>query len=447
MPAPTGHPAWGHPQPQAPAPPVSALSPAPGYPAAPPPSSPVYPVQSGGYAARPVQDQAVRGPRPLWVTVAVAAVTALVVAAGAFFALDRLTDDSSSSPTNAPRPASVATIGQNTAAGVPVDGSSVTQPDWERVAATVTNSVVAIEVSDGAGSGVIFTKDGDILTNNHVVQGAQDGTVSVTLSDGRVYQATIVGTDSTTDLAVVRLVNPPDDLSPAAFGDSSAVTVGQQVMVVGNPLGLQNTVTTGIVSAVNRPAVTMALSSNEDDVITNAIQVDAAVNPGNSGGPLFDGEGKVIGIASSIATLSSSNQQQSGSIGLGFAIPSNLAQNIASQLINNPDHTAQHAYLGVRLNDATVEADGVTRSGAKAVMVEAGTPAAAAGLQNGDVIVAFNSSPVQSSSSLTAFVRSYSSGDTVTLTIVRDGKALEVDVTLTSREQTQTTAPDPNATP
>lgn len=382
-------------------------------------------------------------------TVAVAAVTALLAAAGTFFALDWLTDDSATSK-NA-RPASVATIGQSTAAGVPVEGSSVAQPDWERVAATVTNSVVAIEVStsdgDGAGSGVIFSPDGDILTNNHVVAGARDDTVTVTLSDGRVYAAAIVGTDPTTDLAVVRITDPPGDLSPAALGDSSTVTVGQPVMVVGNPLRLQNTVTTGIVSAINRPAVTQMTQGSNDDVITNSIQVDAAVNPGNSGGPLFDGQGKVIGIASSIACVPSQcGSGQAGSIGLGFAIPVNLAKNIASQLVNSPDHTAQHAYLGVRLNNGTAEADGVTRSGAKVARVEAGTPAAEAGLRDGDVIVAFNSAPVQGAESLTAFVRSYTSGDTVTLTVVRDGKALEIDVTLTAREG-PTVAPSPNPTP
>jgi putative serine protease PepD len=380
------------------------------------------------------------------VTVAVAAVTALLVSAGTFFGLDWLTDDSAASSNV--RPASVATIGQNVAKDVPVEGSSVSAPDWERVAAVVTNSVVAIEVTtsqgDGAGSGVIFSDGGDILTNNHVVSGAKDDTVTVSLADGRVYTATIVGTDPTTDLAVVRIVDPPDNLSPAALGDSSTVTVGQQVMAVGNPLRLQNTVTTGIVSAINRPATTMGES--DDDVITNAIQVDAAINPGNSGGPLFDGEGKVIGIATSIACVPSQcGSGQTGSIGLGFAIPVNLAKNIASQLVDSPDHTAQHAYLGVRLNDSTVEAEGVTRSGAIVARVEAGTPAAAAGLVEGDVIVAFNDAPVQGASSLTAFVRSYSSGDTVTLMIVRDGQALEIDVTLTAREQTA--EPNPDATP
>jgi len=372
----------------------------------------------------------------LWLTVVAAGATALVVTAATFFGLRALTDGSSSAGSTA-RPGSVATIGQSTAEGVPVEGSSVSQPNWEKVAAVVTPSVVAIEVSTaegaGAGSGVIFSAEGDILTNNHVVDGAQDGKVMVTLSDGRIYEASIVGKDATTDLAVVRIANPPQDLSPAALGDSAAVVVGQPVMVVGNPLRLQNTVTTGIVSAVNRPVTTMGQTREDEDVITNAIQVDAAVNPGNSGGPLFDGEGKVIAIASSIACVPSQcSAGVTGSIGLGFAIPVNLAKNIASQLVNSPDHTAQHARLGVRLNDSAAEADGVFRSGAKVVVVETGTPAAAAGLVEGDVVVAFNNEPVHGAASLTAFVRSYTSGDTVTLTVVRDGKPLEIDVTLTA---------------
>ncbi|MCL2090292.1 MAG: trypsin-like peptidase domain-containing protein [Micrococcales bacterium] len=431
-------PAWGAP------PPGSVLGPTPGYPppgypAAPPPSSSVYPVQSGGYGARPgpVPDPGVRQQRSVWVTVVAAAVTALLVSAGTSLALDRLADDSATSKST-PRPASVATIGQSTVEGVPVEGSSVSQPDWERVAATVTSSVVAIETSDASGSGVLFSPEGDIITNNHVVADAEDGTVRVMLADGRVYSADIVGTDPTTDLAVVRLDSPPDDLSPAALGDSSTVRVGQPVMAVGSPMGLQNTATTGVVSALNRPMGPDGMP----ELVTNTIQVDASVNPGNSGGPLFDGEGKVIGINASIITFVQSGGQ-GGSIGLGFAIPVNLVKNIASQLVNNPDHVARHAYLGVLLNSITTEADGVTRTGAKVVRVETGTPAAEVGLVEGDVIVAFNDEPVQSREALTAFVRSYSAGDEVTLTIVRDGQALTVDVTLTSRPDEEIAQPTP----
>lgn len=438
----------GPPPPGVAAPPVSALSPsAPGYPAAPPPSSPVYPAQSGGHGAPPgpVQTTRVRRQRPLWVTVAVAAATALVISAGTVFGLSRLTDDSS---TNVPRPASVATIGQTSSKNVPVDGSSVSQPDWERVSTAVINSVVAIRAGDAGGSGVIVSAEGDVITNNHVVAEANGDTMQVTLSDGRIYDATLVGADVATDLAVVRITNPPADLSSAVMGDSSSVVVGQQVMAVGNPMGMQSTVTTGVVSAVNRPM-------GEADRVVNTIQVDASVNPGNSGGPLFDGQGKMIGINSSIVTFATSSGQ-GGSIGLAFAIPVNLVQDISSQLINNSDHVARHAYLGVRMNDSVAQVDGANRVGAKVVRVEDGTPAAAAGLKEGDVVVAFNSAPLQDlsasinltvSQSLTAFVRSYRSGDEVTLTVVRDGKALDFDVTLTSRPDEEGTSPSPEATP
>ncbi|MBU4335435.1 MAG: trypsin-like peptidase domain-containing protein, partial [Actinobacteria bacterium] len=254
----------------------------------------------------------------------------------------------------------------------------------------------------------------------------------------------IVGTDATTDLAVVSITDPPSDLQPAALGDSSSVVVGEQVMAVGNPLGLQNTVTTGIVSALDRPVSTATTSDGSAAVVTNAIQVDAAINPGNSGGPLFDGEGKVIGITSSIASLSSTSST-SGSIGLGFAIPVDLVKNIGSQLIASG--TAQHAFLGVRLTDDTATADGVTRRGAKVASVTSGSPADEAGIEAGDVIVAIGDNPTPGSESLTAYVRSMSAGDTVTLTLVRDGKALEVDATLAAKTEDATSNPESTPSP
>ncbi|RMI04772.1 PDZ domain-containing protein [Cellulomonas triticagri] len=331
------------------------------------------------------------------------------------------------------RAADISSIGQSSTDTVPVSGSSAENPDWQKVAAAVQDSVVAIQVTtssgEAQGSGVIVDDEGHIVTNNHVVAGAQDGQVQVTLTDGRIFTADVVGTDPTTDLAVIKLQDAPDDLSPAALGDSSEVTVGDPVMAVGNPLGLANTVTTGIVSALDRPVSTTEDGSNES-VVTNAIQIDAAVNPGNSGGPLFDAQGRVIGITSSIATTSS----ESGSIGLGFAIPVNLADMIASQLI--ADGTAEHAFLGVGLVDGTATADGVTRSGAQVQQVTEGSPAAQAGVQTGDVIVGIDGKAVGGAQQLTGYVRTHASGDETTLTLVRDGKSMEVDVTLAVREET-----------
>ncbi|WP_199732186.1 S1C family serine protease [Cellulomonas triticagri] len=365
----------------------------------------------------------------LWLPVVGVGVGAALLASLGTAALVGAFDQGSSGT----RAADISSIGQSSTDTVPVSGSSAENPDWQKVAAAVQDSVVAIQVTtssgEAQGSGVIVDDEGHIVTNNHVVAGAQDGQVQVTLTDGRIFTADVVGTDPTTDLAVIKLQDAPDDLSPAALGDSSEVTVGDPVMAVGNPLGLANTVTTGIVSALDRPVSTTEDGSNES-VVTNAIQIDAAVNPGNSGGPLFDAQGRVIGITSSIATTSS----ESGSIGLGFAIPVNLADMIASQLI--ADGTAEHAFLGVGLVDGTATADGVTRSGAQVQQVTEGSPAAQAGVQTGDVIVGIDGKAVGGAQQLTGYVRTHASGDETTLTLVRDGKSMEVDVTLAVREET-----------
>jgi putative serine protease PepD len=372
--------------------------------------------------------------RPMWsAIIATAAATALVASVATAGLLGGF-DQNGSTTT----PASVATIGQTSNATVPISGSTSSNPDWQKVAAAVSASVVSIQVTtqSGAaeGSGVILDAAGHVLTNNHVVSGAEANTVQVTLTDGRIYDATIVGTDTTTDLAVIILKSPPNDLKPAALGDSGAVVVGDPVMAVGNPLGLANTVTTGIVSALDRPvSASESGSSRATTVVTNAIQIDAAINPGNSGGPLFDAQGRVIGITSSIATLSSTSSQ-SGSIGLGFAIPINLAKNIGAQLIAKG--TAEHALLGVSLSDGTATADGTTRHGAVIGQVSAGSPAASAGLQVKDVVVAIDNKPVAGAESLTAYVRAMASGDQVTLTVIRGGKALDVKVTLAAATAT-----------
>jgi len=194
---------------------------------------------------------------------------------------------------------------------------------------------------------------------------------------------------------------------------------------VGNPFGLYGSLSNGVVSGLER-----SFRDPETEIVhTGLIQIDAAVNPGNSGGPLFDAQGKVIGINSSIATLSS----ESGSIGLGFAIPVDLVKNIAAQLVD--DGTAEHAFLGVSLSDGTATADGVTRRGAVVESVSDGSPAAAAKLQEKDTIVAIDGKAVGGAESLTAYVRALPSGTKVTLTVVRDGKASDIDVTLAVRKE------------
>jgi len=397
------------------------------------PAQPTQPQHTGEafgpYAAAPAAPQNPRK-RSMWLPVTGAAAAAAILAAGLTAGVTHaLADDDASGGSH---PASLATIGQSSNDTVPVSGSTNDNPDWEAVSKAVAPAVVAIEVTldqGGAqGSGVIIDDQGHIVTNNHVVAGAQ-GDVQVTLTDGRLFKATVVGTDPTTDLAVIKLTDPPENLKAAALGDSTKVVVGQPVMAVGNPLGLANTVTTGIVSAVDRPVSTTG-EDGGDATVTNAIQIDAAVNPGNSGGPLFDAQGRVIGINSSIATLSS----ESGSIGLGFAIPVDLVKNIAGQLVD--DGTAEHAFLGVSLTDGTATADDVTRRGAVVEEITDGSPAAKAGLQAKDVIVAIDGKPVGGAESLTAYVRALASGAQAKLTVVRDGKATDVDVTLAVKKET-----------
>ena len=335
-------------------------------------------------------------------------------------------------------------VGQTSA---PAQANSAgTAVDWEAVSATVSPAVVTINVSgqnsSGIGSGAIVDSSGNVVTNYHVISSVVDGSgrIQVTLTDGRIYEAKIVGTDQSTDLAVIRLVNPPSDLVAAQFGQSSDLKVGQPVMAIGSPLGLSNTVTTGIISALNRPVQVQASESkdpfnqlqqqNNQAVTTNAIQVDASINPGNSGGPLFNEHGQVIGINSSIASLSSSSSSQAGSIGLGFAIPSDLVVSVVNQLIQNG--TVDHARLGVSITTGAARVGNDTRAGAQISAVTQGSGAEAAGLRAGDVITAVDGNTVSSAQSLVGYVRRYMGGQEVKVTYVRDGVENSVQVKLQS---------------
>lgn len=352
----------------------------------------------------------------------------------------------------------------------PVANSNSQNPNWEAVAKAVRPAVVAISVETNnesdQGSGSIIDSKGHILTNNHVVAGAADGNgiITVELFDGRLYKAKIVGRDVLTDLAVIKIQNPPKDLTVAPLGNSDDLKVGESVAAIGNPLGLSSTVTTGIVSALDRPVRVQAVQGGSPDgedekdpfglrryfgggmiqpsqpekstapteVTTNAIQVDAAVNPGNSGGPLFDSRGRIVGVTSSIASLSgsggSTGEGQAGSIGLGFAIPINQASMIATQLIDHGE--AVHAALGVMVGQEVATVDKVSRLGARVQEINSGSAADKAGLKQGDIITKIDGKPVKGSLSLVGFVRQYAVGDTVELTVVRDGKEQKIPVTL-----------------
>lgn len=360
---------------------------------------------------------------------------------------------------------------KNVATPEPVANSNSQNPNWEAVAKAVRPAVVAISVETNnesdQGSGSIIDSKGYILTNNHVVAGAADGNgvITVELFDGRLYKAKIVGRDVLTDLAVIKIENPPKDLTVAPLGNSDDLKVGESVAAIGNPLGLSSTVTTGIVSALNRPVRVQAVQGGSPDdedeqdpfglrryfggggmlqpsqpekstapteVTTNAIQVDAAVNPGNSGGPLFDSRGRIAGVTSSIASLSgsggSTGEGQAGSIGLGFAIPINQASMIATQLIDHGE--AVHAALGVVVGQEVATVDKVSRLGARVQEINSGSAADKAGLKEGDIITKIDGKPVKGSLSLVGFVRQYAVGDTVELTVVRNGAEKKIPVTL-----------------
>ena len=333
-----------------------------------------------------------------------------------------------------PTSSSLSDVKSNTSGSGSAKAKSGTAVDWAAVAKEVSDSVVAIDVatSDGEakGSGVVISDKGYIATNNHVISGAQQ--IQVTLASGAVYSAKVVGTDTTTDLAVIKLDNPPSDLKVAEFADSDNLAVGEAVMAIGNPLGYDDTATTGIVSALNRP-VTVTDDDN-NAIVTNAVQIDAAINPGNSGGPTFNAAGQVIGINSSIASTASSSGT-AGSIGIGFAIPSNLVKRVANEIIDNG--SVRHVVLGITIKSSSVEADGVTRGCAQVQAVTDGGPASKAGVKAGDSIVAFNGKAVNNNYSLLGYVRASAMGDKVKLTVVRGGNTMDLEVTL-DQEETKT---------
>lgn len=381
--------------------------------------------QQNGAAAKPKSASGVTGHV---MTGVVAALVSAVLCLGVGYAA--ITNGWVTVPTSS----SLTNVKSNTSGSGSAKAKSGEAADWSAVAKEVSDSVVSIDVatSDGnaKGSGAIISDKGYIVTNNHVISGAKQ--IQVTLANGTIYSAQIIGTDTTTDLAVIKLDNPPSNLKAAEFADSDNLAVGESVMAIGNPLGYDDTATVGIVSALNRP-VTVS-DDNNNDIVTNAVQIDAAVNPGNSGGPTFNAAGQVIGINSSIASTTTSSGT-AGSIGIGFAIPSNLVKRVANEIIDNG--TVQHVALGVTVKSSTVEADGVTRGCTQVQSVVDNSPAAKAGVKAGDSIVAFNGKAVNNNYSLLGYVRASAMNDKVTLTVVRDGNTMELDVTL-DQEESQT---------
>ena len=303
----------------------------------------------------------------------------------------------------------------------------------EQVAADVLPAVVSIEVGSmrggEEGSGSIISSDGYVITNHHVIASGQDpaAKIMVTLNDGSRHPASFIASDVNTDIGVIK-IEGVENLPVIQFGNSDDLRVGQQVVAVGSPLGLSATVTTGIVSALNRPV--RAAQGGGESSLMDGIQTDAAINPGNSGGPLVDMNGNLIGMNSVIASLSTGafgSAGQSGSIGLGFAIPSNFAKRVADQLINTGK--ASQPMLGVQVSIVQSLAGGAVVAG-----VEPGSPAERAGLRQGDMITRLDDRPIDSADALIAATRSQDFGQTVTLQVEREQESapIPVEVTLSS---------------
>jgi putative serine protease PepD len=316
---------------------------------------------------------------------------------------------------------------------------TATSGSIEKVAQSVLPSVVMIDVSgpggSGSGSGIVLSKDGKILTNNHVVALAgKSGTLTVAFNNGNHTNARILGTDPLTDTAVIQ-AQGVTNLTPATLGHSSSLQVGQGVVAIGSPFGLDATVTSGIVSALNRP-VNVGQVTQGNSTVYPAIQTDAAINPGNSGGPLVNLSGEVVGIDAAIQTATNgTGQGEPGSIGLGFAIPIDEVLPIVQQMIKG--ETPTHARLGIGVENASAGSGAQITDGAKISQVNSGSAAANAGLRSGDVITKVDDHLITSSDSLVAIIRSYRPGDHVTVTYERGGSTHTVQVTLDSDAATQ----------
>ena len=405
-----------------------------------------FPANNGVYQVQPQPQERNRrnnGGKGIGAAFAVALATALVAGGGAGYlagssqadkgtqsALERASESSSDDSQGTSDGASSQGELRNPTVADPAEAP---EGSVEQVAAAVLPAVVSIEVAtprgSAEGSGSIISADGYVLTNHHVIAGADTpgSKVQVTLNDGSRHSAQFVASDVNTDVGVLK-IDDVHDLPVMQFGNSDELRVGQEVVAVGSPLGLSATVTSGIVSALNRPV--RASQGGGESSLMDGIQTDAAINPGNSGGPLVDRSGNLIGMNSAIASLSAGGMGQGGqggSIGLGFAIPSNFAKRVAEQLIETGEAT--QPMLGVRVSVMQGFGGGAVVAG-----VEPGSPGEKAGLKPGDVITRLNDRPIDSADALIAATRSKAFGETVTLQVQREGESqpIPVEVTLSS---------------
>ncbi|BBC34597.1 hypothetical protein SGFS_058910 [Streptomyces graminofaciens] len=420
--------------------PVGPSAPEGGWPPPPPPGTPSYAdagaaagpgaaAGGGGWGSSYQQQTQQPAPKPggrrggLIAAVLVAALVAGGVGGGLGYTLADRNDDSTGSTT----------ISASQQGGdLKRDAGTVAGVAASALPSTVTIQAESSDGEGGTGTGFVFDKEGHIVTNNHVVADAVDGgKLSATFPNGKKYDAEVVGHAQGYDVAVIKLKNAPSDLNPLPLGDSDKVAVGDSTIAIGAPFGLSNTVTTGIISAKNRPVASSDGSSSSKASYMSALQTDASINPGNSGGPLLDAKGNVIGINSAIQSASSGGlgSGQSGSIGLGFAIPINQAKNVAQQLIRTGKPVYPVIGASVSLDEGVGGAK-ITSDGG----VTAGGPADKAGLKSGDVITKLDDTVVDSGPTLIGEIWTHQPGDKVTLTYTRDGKTRTADVTLGERE-------------
>ncbi|MEU9388506.1 trypsin-like peptidase domain-containing protein [Streptomyces sp. NPDC048324] len=400
----------------------------------PPPATPSYSDGGSGHnSGWGSSYQPQPSPKPksgrggLVAAILVAALVAGGLGGGLGYTLAKNNDDNSGSTT----------VSASTSGGaVKRDAGTVAGVAARALPSTVTIEAESNSGQGGTGTGFVFDTQGHIVTNNHVVADALDGgKLTATFPNGRKYNAEVVGHAQGYDVAVIKLKNPPSDLKPLTLGDSDRVAVGDSTIAIGAPFGLSNTVTTGIISAKNRP-VASSDGTGSNASYMSALQTDASINPGNSGGPLLDAQGNVIGINSAIQSTGSGGlggSSQSGSIGLGFAIPINQAKYVAQQLIKTGKPVYAKIGASVSLEDSTNGAK-ITESGAGgASSVESGGPAAKAGLKPGDVIVKLDDRVIDSGPTLIGEIWTHKPGDTVTITYERGGKSHTVQLTLGSR--------------
>ncbi|MBU5945291.1 S1C family serine protease [Streptomyces sp. PAM3C] len=420
----------------------STSAPDPSWPPPPPPSTPAYGGDGGaghgaagqgwggggwgaGWGAAHQQPAPKNGRGGLVAAVLAAALVAGGLGGGLGYTLARENDSGGSTTVSA------GTTGGN----VKRDPGTVAAVAAAALPSTVTIEAASSSGEGGTGTGFVFDKQGHIVTNNHVVADAVDGgNLSATFPDGKKYEAEVVGNAQGYDVAVIKLKNAPSDLKPLTLGNSDDVAVGDSTIAIGAPFGLSNTVTTGIISAKNRP-VASSDGSGDKASYMSALQTDASINPGNSGGPLLDAQGNVIGINSAIQSTSNGGfgTGQAGSIGLGFAIPINQAKYVAQELIKNGKPV--YAKIGASVSlEATTNGAKITEQGVGGTEpVDPGGPADEAGLKPGDVITKLDDRVIDSGPTLIGEIWTHKPGDEVTITYERGGKERTTELTLGSR--------------